>query len=185
MPATSPNPPSADPKKAEKYISQFVSLINSDKLQSNHTDLSKFDPSALQDHYRVELDDFNVEVSHSKQPNSGADSYVMVFTNIRQVSEGCEKIILAYLHLDTNQFIRFKAAADDQIERKRRAEEEKKFNVAVAPIDNALEKLEGHHHPQNNHQPDHQNTHHFPNNKHSSNLGDFQFPENLNKPYQS
>jgi|SRR3989344_1897681 len=146
MPSNDPQntPPSADHKKAEKYISQFIELINKDKLTVAHTDLSKFDPSALEDHYRIDFSEYSVEISHSKQPNTGTDSYVCLFTNIKQMqeSQNCEKIILAYMHLDTNQFIRFKAAAHDQKEKIRKAEEEKRFTEAVAPIDQALERLD-------------------------------------------
>lgn len=137
-------PPSADHKKAEKYISQFIDLINKDKLTVSHTDLAKFDPSALQDHYRIDFSDYSVEISHSKNPNSGTDSYIMLFTNVKQMQESQtnEKVILAYIHLDNNQFIRFKAAAHDQKEKIRKAEEEKRFAEAIAPIDQALERLE-------------------------------------------
>lgn len=145
MPDEAPKrPPAGDAKKAEKYISKFVTLIKADKLTVTHTDLSKFDPSALQDHYRVDFSDFSVEVSHSKQPNTGADSYVMLFTNINQITQSgnLEKVILAYLHLDPNQFIRFKDASHDQKIRIKKAEEEKRFNQAIVPIDQALEKLD-------------------------------------------
>lgn len=184
MPEQSAPPPSADPKRAEKYISQFVSFVNNDKLKVIHTDLSKYDPSSLEDHYRIELEDYSVEVSHSKQPNTGADSYVMLFTNIKNITENgsCEKIILAYLHLDVNQFIRFKAASDDQVDRIKKAEEERRFNQAIAPIDQVLDKLDNNqgntsHHSQSDHQipNNHFSTPHNP-------LSDFEFPESLNKP---
>lgn len=137
-------PPSADSKKAEKYVSQFIHLIEVDKLTVIRTDLSKFDPSILQDHYRLDFMEYSVEISHSKQPNSGADSFVMLFTNIKNIAESgtCEKVILAYLHLDQNQFIRLKSATEGQLHRIKKAEQEKKFQAAILPIDQALEKLD-------------------------------------------
>lgn len=135
-------PPSGDPTQAEKYISKFIQLIDEDKLTVYHTDLSKFDPSTLQDHYRLGLKDYQVEVSHSKHPNSGKDSYVLLFTNLKKVSEGnCEKIILAYMHLDDSQFMKVKRASLQQAERIRRAEEEKRLKEVMHPIDKALEEL--------------------------------------------
>ena len=133
-------PPSGDPKLADKYINQLIQLIESDKLDAQHTDLAKFDPSSLQDHYRLELKDYRVEVSHSKYPNSGKDSYIILFTNIKDLADGvCEKIILAYMHLDHNQFSAFKKAAIGQMDRKRKAEEEKRLKAALEPVDQILE----------------------------------------------
>ncbi len=135
-------PPSGDQHQAEKYISQLVQLINVDKLDVEHTNLAKLDPSALQDHYRLELQEYQVEISHSKYPNSGKDSYVILFTNLKHVAAGSvEKIILAYMHLDNTQFSRFRDSALQQIDRKRRAEEEKRLKAALAPIDQAFEHL--------------------------------------------
>lgn len=135
-------PPSGDPEKAEKYIDQLVNLLSEDKLIVSHTDLSRFDPSSLEDHYRIDLDDYQVEVSHSKQPNTGKDSYVILFTNLKSVEAGaCEKVILAYIHLRDDQFKKFKLVADDQIERKLKEEQEKKLKEALKPIDNILENL--------------------------------------------
>lgn len=135
-------PPSGDPKKAEKYISQMITLLDTDKTEAKHTDLSKFDPSSLQDHYRIDLKDYSVEVSHSKQPNSGADSYVILFTNLQNLREGCgEKVILAYMHLSADQFKRFASAVSSQTDRKKKAEEEARLNQALTPIDQVLEEL--------------------------------------------
>lgn len=135
-------PPSGDPHQAEKYISQLIQLINDDKLQASHTDLSRFDPSSLQDHYRLDLKDYVVEVSHTKHPDSGKDAYVLLFTNLQQIRDGCtEKIILAYMHLDDSQFSKFKHATTKQMERRRKEEEEKRLNEALQPIDQILEKI--------------------------------------------
>ncbi len=149
MPTSSPSdqnptpPPSGDPVQAEKYINQLINLIESDRLDIIHTDLGKFDPSSLQDHYRVELKDYRVEVSHSKYPNTGKDSYVILFTNIKNVADGnYEKIILAYMHLDNTQFSRFKKVAFGQIDRKKKVEEEKRLKAALAPVDQILENLD-------------------------------------------
>lgn len=136
------NPPRGDYQKAENYIHKLVSLIESGKLEVVHTDLNKFDPSSIQDHYRMDLDNYQIEISHSKLPASGSDSYVMLFTNLKNVSEGnAEKAILAYTQLSNTQFNTFKTAAETQIEEKRRIEEEKRFNAALGPIDSLLDKV--------------------------------------------
>lgn len=135
-------PPSGDPNQAEKYINQLIELIETDKLDVLHTDLAKFDPTSLQDHFRLELREYRVEVSHSKHPNSGKDSYIILFTNIRNLTDGnLEKIILAYMHLDNSQFSRFKKASLGQMERKRKAEEEKRLKTALAPVDQILQDI--------------------------------------------
>ncbi len=147
-------PPTGDPEKAEKYVNQLIELVNEDKLLVSHTDLSKFDPTSLQDHYRLDLKDYNVEVSHNKQPDSGKDFYVMLFNNLKYVNEKCtEKVILAYMHLSDEQFIKFKAVANNQIERKRREVEEKKLKAAMAPIDQALEQVSNQNSINNLHDP--------------------------------
>lgn len=135
-------PPGGRPEQAESYINKIVSLVDDDKLIISHTDLSKFDPSALQDHYRLELLDYSVEVSHSKDPNSGHDSYVMLFSNLKNIREnGSEKVILAYLHLDLMQFKQITASAQNQKQRSKRKEEEDRLKNAMLPIDQALESL--------------------------------------------
>lgn len=132
-------PPRGDYQKAESYINKLVGLVESGKLEVVHTDLQKFDPGSIQDHYRMDLGDYQIEISHSKLPNSGTDSYVMLFTNLKNVSAGtAEKAILAYTQLSNNQFNKFKTAAESQIEERRRLEEEKRFNDALAPIDSLL-----------------------------------------------
>lgn len=135
-------PPSGDTEKAGRYLTQLIELMNADKLLVSHTDLSKFDPTSLQNHYRLDLKDYEVEISHNKQPDSGKDFYVMLFNNLKKVGEKCtEKIILAYIHLSGDQFAKFQTVADDQIERKRKEAEEKRFKEAMAPIDSALAEL--------------------------------------------
>ena len=138
------NPPRGDFQKAEEYINKLVDLLNRNKLQVIHTDLKKFDPTTLQDHYTVNLNTYHIEISHSKQPNTGKDSYVMIFNNLKNLAEGQgEKVILAYIYLADSQFSKFKIVADRQIEEKRRAEEERKFNEALQPIDELLDKAAG------------------------------------------
>ncbi|MDO8577050.1 MAG: hypothetical protein Q7R82_01775 [Candidatus Daviesbacteria bacterium] len=135
-------PPSGDSEKADRYLTQLIELINADKLLVSHTDLSKFDPTSLQNHYRLDLKNYEVEVSHNKQPDSGEDFYVLLFNNLKLVNEKCtEKVILAYLHITGDKFAKFKTVADDQIERKRKEAEEKRFNEAMTPIDRALLEL--------------------------------------------
>lgn len=135
-------PPSGDSIQAEKYVNQLTSFVEADKLDVIHTDLSKFDPSTLQDHYQLDLRDYRVEISHSKHPNSGHDSFVILFTNIKNVLDGnCQKIILAYLHLDSNQFNRFKKASLEQVQRKKKLEEDKRLKDALEPVDQILQNL--------------------------------------------
>src|SRR3990167_5803871 len=121
-------PPSGDPIQAERYVNQLIQLVDDNKLLVAHTDLAKFDPSSLQDHFSLDLKEYKVEISHSKYPITGKDSFVILFTNIKQVSEGQnEKIILAYMHLDENQFKSLKKSFNEQIERIRKAEEKKRL----------------------------------------------------------
>lgn len=138
------NPPKGDFQKAEKYITRLVDLVNRNKIQVTHTDLKRFDPTTLQDHYTISLSEYHIEISHSKQPNTGKDSYVMIFNNLKNIAAGQgEKVILAYIYLADTQFSKFKIVADRQIEEKRRAEEERKFKEALQPIDELLEKAGG------------------------------------------
>lgn len=135
-------PPNGDPHSAEKYINKLVELINQDKVVVSHTDLKKFDPSNLEDHYRIDLRLYQVEISHSKQASNGKDQYVILFTNLKNVREEAEeKIILAYMYLSDDQFRKFKIVAGDQLERKRKEEEEKRLHEVLAPVDNILEKI--------------------------------------------
>lgn len=135
-------PPIGDTERADFYLSQITDLASSDQLIVTHTDLSKFDPTSLQDHYRIDLNDYEVEVSHNKKPDTGEDFYVILFNNLKKVNEQCaEKVILAYMHLTDSQFQKFKTTAEDQIERKRKEAEEKRFKEAMAPIDSVLESL--------------------------------------------
>lgn len=135
-------PPSGDPRMADRYLTQLIELVNTDKLTVSHTDLSKFDPTSLQNHYRLDLKDYAVEVSHTKQPDSGKDFYILLFNNLKYISEKCtEKIILAYIHITEDQFKSFKTAVEEQLERRRKEAEEKRFKEAMAPIDSALAEL--------------------------------------------
>lgn len=135
-------PPSGDAEKADKYINQLIDLISTDKLLVSHTDLAKFDPTSLQDHYRLDLKDYEIEVSHTKQPDSGQDSYVMLFNNLKYVDEKCtEKVILAYMYLNEDQFKTFKSTTDEYLDRKRKEAEEKRLREAMTPIDDILAQL--------------------------------------------
>lgn len=137
-----PKPPQGSEKKASEYITQLAGLINQDKLIVNHTDLSKHDPSNLQDHYRIELKEYMVEVSHSKDATSGRDSFVLLFTNVKNIRDGCnEKLILGYLHLNSDQFNQVKLSSNAQSLRIKRQAEERLFNQNLQPIDEALSQL--------------------------------------------
>ncbi len=134
-------PPMGDFERAEKYITQLINLIKQNKLLAHHTDLTKFDPSALEDHYRLDLADYQIEISHSKQPDSGKDLYIMLFNNTKLPENSLEKTLLAYMYLTPDQFQSFKTAANNQIETLRKEEEEKRLQEALSPIDQALAKL--------------------------------------------
>lgn len=140
------SPPQGEKEQAEKYLQRLIDLIDKNKLQVTHTDLKKFDLSSIQDHYSISLDSYEVEVSHTKAPDSGQDFYIMLFNNVRkiQASNGScnEKIILVYFHLSPEQFRNFKTAAGSYIEKRRREEERKRFQEAMASVDQVLENLE-------------------------------------------
>lgn len=135
-------PPVGDARQAEKYVDQLADLINQEKLKVTQTDLSKFNPSNLEFHFRMELRDYSIEVSHTKYPQSVKDNYNLIFTNAKQLQNGtANKVILAYFHLAEDQFAKLKTSATQQIARIKRAEEEKRLKEALAPIDQALENI--------------------------------------------
>lgn len=144
IPQDSP-PPSGDSEKAEKYLRQLIELAGQDKLPVYHTDLKKFDVDSIQDHYRMDFEEYEAEVSHSKQPDTGQDFYILLFNNLKKIEaagESCvNKVILAYTHLTEAQFEDFKEAAEALLERKKKKEEEKRFAGAMAPIDKILGDL--------------------------------------------
>jgi hypothetical protein len=135
-------PPSGDSQRAEKYVSELTPLISQGKLVVEHTDLSKYDPSSLHDHYRVDMLDYQLEISHTKAPLTGKDSYVLLFNNLKNIREGCtEKVILAYLILTADQFKKLQDVADEQIETRKKIEEEKRFAAAMTDVDKMLDKI--------------------------------------------
>jgi hypothetical protein len=138
------NPPKGDFQTAERYINQLVGLLNEKKIEVYLTDLKRFDPTTLQNHYTINLKEYQIEISHSRHPDSGKDSYVMIFNNMKQISEGSPaKVILAYTYLADSQFAKFKTVADHMLAEKRRAEEEKRFKEALRPVDNLLDEVSG------------------------------------------
>lgn len=135
-------PPSGDSQRAESYVNQLANLISQRKLTVVHTDLSRFDPSSIQDHYQIGVQNYQIEISHSKQPLTGRDLYLALFNNITQLNQGeADKQILAYLILSEEQFKKLKALADEQIETMLKLEEEKRFRAAMDPIDAVLDKI--------------------------------------------
>jgi hypothetical protein len=139
--ASSP-PPKGDAAQADKYVKKLVRLLNAGLIETVHTDLSKFDPSSLQDHYRIDLDDYQVEISHSKQADTGEDSFVMLFTNIKKIQPDYDqKVILAYTYISSGQFKEFKVVADDNLRKAKDKEERKQFEQAMEPIDQALNEI--------------------------------------------
>ncbi|MBI2593732.1 hypothetical protein HYW44_03750 [Candidatus Daviesbacteria bacterium] len=132
-------PPKGSLDKAEGYIDQLVNLLNQKKIDVFRTDLKKFDPTTLQNHYSIHLKDYQIEISHNRHQETGKNSYVMIFNNLKNISEGSgERVILGYIYLADSQYSKFKIVADNQIEARRRAAEEKRFNKAVEPIDQLL-----------------------------------------------
>lgn len=138
-------PPQGEEDQAEKYLQKLIGLIDKKKLLPSHTNLERFNINTLQDHYSLDLGDYEVEISHTKQPDSGQDFYIMLFNNIRKVQSGSasctDKLILAYVHLTNEQFKKFKQVSDDALEQKRREEEAKRFNEVMTPVDTVLEDL--------------------------------------------
>lgn len=136
-------PPVGSPEEADNYIKTLIKLVDHDKLEVSHTDLKQFDPSTLQDHYRVTLgDDYEIEVSHSKAPDSEKEFYIILFNQLNRIQEVCvNKNILGYIHLTPAQFGTFKNAADSYLNKKKIAEEHEKFKSALSPIDDRLSQL--------------------------------------------
>lgn len=135
-------PPSGDSQRAEKYINQLIPLVSQGKLTVDHTDLSKYDPSSLYDHYRIDMKEYQLEISHSKAPLTGKDSYVLLFNNLKDIEAGyTQKVILAYLVLTADQFKRLQEVADEQIETRKKIEEEKRFSQAMTPVDAMLDQI--------------------------------------------
>ncbi|MDO8569960.1 MAG: hypothetical protein Q7R97_00040 [Candidatus Daviesbacteria bacterium] len=135
-------PPSGSPEQAQKYLEKLIGLLDQEKVLVTHTDLSKLDPSSLQDHYYITLNDYHVEVSHTKKADTGEDFYVLLFNNLKQVRDGCsEKVILAYMNFTSEQFEEFKKSAKVQLDKIKAREDAKRFAEAMEPIDQALENL--------------------------------------------
>lgn len=135
-------PPLGDPQKADRYINSIVKLLAKDKVNLVQTDLSKFDLSSMQAHYRLELGEYDVEISHSIQTETNKDFYTMLFNSIKRVQNGSsDKVVLAYIHLSDDQYAQFKAAADENLERQRRKADAGRFASVMAPIDAMLNNL--------------------------------------------
>ena len=136
-------PPLGDSQKAEKYISRLTRLIDQGKVTVIHTDLNKFDLSSMQNHYRVDLGDYDVEVSHSIQPETDKDFYTIIFNSLRMIQENkTDKVVLAYIHLTDDQYKRFKISADEALERQRRMDDAKRFVEVMEPLDNVFKNLD-------------------------------------------
>lgn len=136
-------PPSGGPEQAQRYLEKLIKLINQEKIIVAHTDLSKIDPSSLQDHYYITLNDYHIEISHNKKADTGEDFYILLFNNLKQIRDGCsEKVILAFMNLTEGQFEEFKETAKVQMDTIKAREDARRFADAVAPIDQVLENLE-------------------------------------------
>lgn len=134
-------PPAGDALQAENYIRKLIHLVDKDIVEIARTDLSQFAVGSLQNHYRVVLNDYHVEISHSTHPQSGNSSYIMLFTNIRNYPQTGQKIILAYMHIHDIQFKDIKASADQQVARVKKRAEEKRLKDALKPIDQILDEI--------------------------------------------
>lgn len=135
-------PPLGDSAKADRYVASLVKLIEKDRVKVIQTDLSRFDLSSMQNHYRIELGGYDVEISHSIQTETNKDFYTMLFNSIRHVQEGeSDKVVLAYIHLNDSQFARFKASADEYLERRQREADASRFTEVMAPIDDVLNTM--------------------------------------------
>ena len=146
MPDQKPNlpPPGGDEKKAQHYVDTLTSLISNDKVSVTQTDLSRFNSVSMEDHYRIDLHDYDAELSHNKNPDTGEETFVMIFNSINKFDMGSPKpIILAYMRLTSDQFMNIKQVSDEQIERTRKRAEEERFNDTMAPVDHLLNQLSG------------------------------------------
>lgn len=136
-------PPLGDPAKAEKYINSLSKLINHDKVKVNRTDLNNFDLSTMQNHLRVDLGEYDVEISHNIQPETNKDFYTMLFNSIKKLQDGhTDKVVLAYIHLSDTQYGRIKASCDEYLERRQREGDQQRFTEVMAPLDSVLASIE-------------------------------------------
>lgn len=134
-------PPSADGAYADKYVKWLIELIGKEKLLVTRSDLSKFTIDSLHEHYRINLESYDVEISHSKA-GQGEDMYVILFNNLKIIAANqSERTILSYLQLTAKQFNQFKFAADNQINQIKRKQEEKRFKDTMVGVDQELEKF--------------------------------------------
>lgn len=135
------HPPTANSTQGQKYIKQLVELVNQDRLEADHSDLTKFDASCMQDHYRINLDRYEVELSHSKHPETGEDVYILLFNGLKSVKNEGDRVILSYVHVTKDQFETLKEVCDKQAERLSAKREEERFHEVMKPIDQALEEI--------------------------------------------
>jgi hypothetical protein len=142
-PNSSTLPPLGDPGKADKYIASLARLIAKDKVTLTHTDLNKFDVTTMQNHYRVDLGEYEVEVSHSVQPETNKDFYTIIFNNTKKLQDGkTDKVILGYIHLTDDQYGRFKISADEYLERRQKDLDKERFAQNLAPIEQLLSQMD-------------------------------------------
>src|SRR4051812_22041908 len=118
-------PPNADAQRAKQYVEQIIPLINSDQLMVKHINLSEFDPTHIQDHYQIDIENFGIEISHTKKPDTGQDIYVMIFNQLNQTPE---KTLLAFAYIEKEQFMSIKTAADNQDKRQKDKIEAARFS---------------------------------------------------------
>lgn len=145
----SAHPPVGDHQQSEKYLSQLINVLRSQKYPLTHSDLSKFDPGSFQDHFRLDLGDYFAEISHSKHPQSGNDVYSLIFTNVAKIKSGlASQAILSYLPLSADQFARFKSAAGEYFAEQKKLKERRRFEDAMRPIDDLLNLPKSDQHPE-------------------------------------
>jgi hypothetical protein len=137
-------PPGADESKAQRYVDTLADLLEKDKVNVTQTDLSRFNSVSMEDHYRINLHDYDVELSHNKNSDTGEETFIMIFNSINKFEVGNPKpVILAYMRLTSEQFMKLKQASDNQIELARKKAEEERFNQTMAPVDQLLSNLAG------------------------------------------
>src|SRR5579884_1003285 len=135
-------PPGGDSKQAQRYIDTLSELIKADKITVSQTDLSRFNSPSMEDHYRIDLQHYDAELSHNKNPETGEETFILIFNSINKFdNENPKPVILSYLRLTDEQFLKLKQAADNQLEKFRQVQEEERFTTTMAPIDQMLSQL--------------------------------------------
>lgn len=153
MPDDQLPPPGAESDKAQRYVDSLIRLIGNEKVLVTQTDLKRYNSPSMEDHYRINLKDYDIELSHNKNPETSEETYIMIFNSIGLIDpQNPQPVVLAYVHLEMAHFMRLKQAADSQIEKIRKAKEEARFKATMQPIEQLLDQM-GNDTPPPPHQP--------------------------------